>query len=110
MRTSVEKIVASSDVESKVATGVVVNGQTIPADLIIMGVGVVPATSFLTDSGIPLERDGGIKVNEYLKVPGFDGIYAIGERLVLESLLSRFAHHVLHFRRYRAFPADKRRE
>jgi len=42
-------------------------------------VGVAPATSFLKDSGIPLQRDGGIKVDEYLKVPGLDGIYAIGD-------------------------------
>jgi len=58
---------------------VVVNGQTLPSDFVIMGVGVAPATSFLKDSGIPLERDGGIKVDEYLRVPGFDGIYAIGD-------------------------------
>jgi NAD(P)H-nitrite reductase large subunit len=79
MKSSIEKIIASSDSESKLATGVVVNGQILPADFVIMGVGVAPATSFLKDSGIQLERDGGIKVDEYLKVPGFDGIYAIGE-------------------------------
>jgi NADPH-dependent 2,4-dienoyl-CoA reductase/sulfur reductase-like enzyme/nitrite reductase/ring-hydroxylating ferredoxin subunit len=79
MKSSVEKIVASVDSESKLATGVVVNGQTIPADLVVMGVGVAPATSFLKDSGIQLEKDGGIKVDEYLKVPGFEGVYAIGD-------------------------------
>ena len=79
MKSSIERIIASSDSESKLATGVVVNGQILPADFVIMGVGVAPATSFLKDSGIQLERDGGIKVDEYLKVPGFDGIYAIGE-------------------------------
>jgi NAD(P)H-nitrite reductase large subunit len=79
MKSSVEKIIGSSDSESKLATGVVVNGQTLPADFIIMGVGVAPATSFLKASGIQLEKDGGIKVDEYLKVPGLDGVYAIGE-------------------------------
>lgn len=83
MKSSVEKIVASSDSESKVATGVIVNGRTLPADLVIMGVGVAPATSFVKGSGIQLEKDGGIRVDEYLKVPGFDDIYAIGEWLLL---------------------------
>jgi apoptosis-inducing factor 3 len=85
MKSGVEKIIASSDSESKLATGVVVNGQTLPADFIIMGVGVAPATSFLKDSGIPLQRDGGIKVDEYLRVPGLDEVYAIGERPLLRK-------------------------
>jgi NADPH-dependent 2,4-dienoyl-CoA reductase/sulfur reductase-like enzyme len=85
MKSSVEKIVSSSDPESKLATGVVVNGETIPADFVVMGVGVAPATGFLKDSGIKLEKDGGIKVNEYFRVPGLDGVFAIGERLDLLS-------------------------
>jgi NAD(P)H-nitrite reductase large subunit len=83
MKSSVEKIVSSTEPESKLATGVIVNGQTLPADFIVMGVGVAPATTFLKDSGIKLERDGGIKVDEYLKVAGLDDVYAIGERLML---------------------------
>lgn len=83
MKSSVEKIVSSTEPESKLATGVIVNGQTLPADFIVMGVGVAPATTFLKDSGIKLERDGGIKVDEYLKVAGLDDVYAIGERLMV---------------------------
>lgn len=83
MKSSVEKIVSSTEPESKLATGVIVNSQTLPADFIVMGVGVAPATTFLKDSGIKLERDGGIKVDEYLKVAGLDDVYAIGERLML---------------------------
>ena len=111
MKSGVEKIVASSDSESKLATGVVVNGQTLPADFIIMGVGVAPATSFLKDSGIPLQRDGGIKVDEYLKVPGLDGVYAIGERLLLRkhAMVSTYCGFARH-RRYCTFPAGKRGE
>jgi NADPH-dependent 2,4-dienoyl-CoA reductase/sulfur reductase-like enzyme len=81
MKSSVEKIVSSSDPESKLATGVVVNGETLPADFVVMGVGVAPATGFLKDSGIKLEKDGGIKVDEYFRVSGLDGVFAIGERL-----------------------------
>jgi apoptosis-inducing factor 3 len=108
MQTAVEKIIASSDPESKLATGVVVNGQTLPADFVIMGVGVAPATGFLKDSGIKLERDGGIKVDEYLRVPGLDGVYAIGKRPLLEMPAWPRANYC--DRRHCTFPTIKWRE
>ena len=77
MESRVEKIVA--DDEGKLATGVVVNGETLPTDFVVMGVGVAPATSFLKDSGFQLEKDGGIKVDEFLRVSGLYDVYAIGK-------------------------------
>jgi hypothetical protein len=77
MKSEVEKIIPSESNPS-LAIAVVVNGQTVPADFVIMGVGVTPATEFLTQSGFQLEKDGGIRVDEYLKVQGCDNIYAIG--------------------------------
>ncbi|EGN99078.1 hypothetical protein SERLA73DRAFT_181877 [Serpula lacrymans var. lacrymans S7.3] len=78
MNSKVDKIVPL-ETDSSQAGGVVVNGETIPADFVIMGVGVAPATEFLKQSGFELESDGGLKVDEYLQVKGFDGIYAIGD-------------------------------
>ncbi|KAH7927971.1 hypothetical protein BV22DRAFT_1031309 [Leucogyrophana mollusca] len=78
MQSSVEKIVPSES-DSSLASGVVVNGQTIPADFIVMGVGVAPATEFLKQSGFTLEKDGGLKVDQFLKVQGHDDIFAIGD-------------------------------
>ncbi|KAF9223461.1 hypothetical protein BS17DRAFT_781899 [Gyrodon lividus] len=78
MQSRVEKIVASESNPSQ-ATGVVVNGQTISADFVVMGVGVVPATEFLKQSGFQLEKDGGIKVDAYLQVMGQTDVYAIGD-------------------------------
>lgn len=80
MQTKVEKIVPKED-NPKLAGGVVVNGTTIPADFVIMGVGVRPATDFLKGSGIEIEKDGSVRVDEYLRVrTGADteNIYAIG--------------------------------
>ncbi|KAJ6631031.1 flavoprotein [Mycena sp. CBHHK59/15] len=34
---------------------------------------------FLKESGMPLEKDGGVKVDETLKVPGYDAVYAVGD-------------------------------
>ncbi|KAI0067379.1 flavoprotein [Artomyces pyxidatus] len=54
-------------------------GEVLPADAIVMGVGVRPATDYLKNSGWQLEKDGGIKVDEYLRVPGIQNVYAIGD-------------------------------
>ncbi|KAL0572324.1 Apoptosis-inducing factor 1 [Marasmius crinis-equi] len=82
MKNQVEKIVAQED-NASLAGGVVVNGQTLPADFVIMGVGVAPATEFLKGSGLELEKNGAIQVDEYLRVLKLPdegkGVYAIGD-------------------------------
>ncbi|KAF8624511.1 hypothetical protein AX15_005826 [Amanita polypyramis BW_CC] len=80
MSTKVERIVPRED-NPNLAGGVVINGNMIPADFVIMGVGVAPATQFLEGSGIKLERDGGIRVDEYLRVRSVSNndVYAIGD-------------------------------
>ncbi|KZP31864.1 FAD/NAD(P)-binding domain-containing protein [Athelia psychrophila] len=65
--------------EDGAATGVKTGTETIPADVVVLGVGVVPDTRFLQDSGFALEKDGGIKVDGYLRVPGKKGVYAVGD-------------------------------
>ncbi|KAL9714193.1 Apoptosis-inducing factor 1 [Leucoagaricus gongylophorus] len=81
MKTRVEKIVARED-DSKLASGVIVNEELIPTDFVVMGVGVRPATDFLKGSGIEIERDGGVRVDEYLRVrtgPDTQDVYAVGD-------------------------------
>ena len=55
------------------------NGDILLADLIVMGVGVRPATDYLIASDWELEKDGSVKVDELLQVPGRANIYAIGD-------------------------------
>jgi NADPH-dependent 2,4-dienoyl-CoA reductase/sulfur reductase-like enzyme/nitrite reductase/ring-hydroxylating ferredoxin subunit len=51
-------------------------GKTIPADAVVLGVGVRPATDFLKDA-FPLEKDGGLPVNaQLLAAPN---VYAAGD-------------------------------
>ncbi|KAF9266592.1 hypothetical protein L218DRAFT_922270 [Marasmius fiardii PR-910] len=82
MKSKLDKIVPREDNPS-LAGGVVVNGQTLAADFVIMGTGVAPTTDFLKGSGIELEKDGGIQVDEYLRVvklpQDIKGVFAIGD-------------------------------
>jgi NADPH-dependent 2,4-dienoyl-CoA reductase/sulfur reductase-like enzyme len=68
---------------------VVVNGTTLPADFVIMGVGVAPATQYLKGSGVELEKDGGIRVDKYLRVKTEDtkNVFAIGAFTCLDETL-----------------------
>jgi NADPH-dependent 2,4-dienoyl-CoA reductase/sulfur reductase-like enzyme len=62
-------------VESLTEAGVQLAGEHLDADLIVVGIGVVPATQWLDDSGIEL-RDGIVCDETLLAAPG---IYAAGD-------------------------------
>jgi len=62
-----------------------------------MGTGVGPATSFLKDSGFELEKDGGIAVDEYLRVKGHQHIYAIGDIAHYPQYPDKFQRRVEHW-------------
>jgi NADPH-dependent 2,4-dienoyl-CoA reductase/sulfur reductase-like enzyme len=51
--------------DEKINSVVLSNGEKIDCDLVVIGIGVKPATSFI--KGIALEKDGSIKVDEYLQ-------------------------------------------
>ena len=50
-------------------------GETIPADLVVMGLGVQPATSYA--DGLDRNEDGGIAVDAHLRAA--EGLYAAGD-------------------------------
>jgi len=87
MGSQLERIIASES-DPKLATGVELTNkddekEIIEADFIVLGVGVSPATEFLKQSdGFPqgaLRKDGGVLVDEFLRVRGLDDVYAIGD-------------------------------
>ncbi|MBR2505669.1 MAG: CoA-disulfide reductase [Bacilli bacterium] len=57
-------------------------GCKIESDLIILSLGVRPATDFLKDSGIKLNARGYIKVDENLKT-NIDDVYAVGDAVII---------------------------
>lgn len=74
---------ASKESSSAVGAVVLKDGTSIPADLVVLGVGVKPATSVLKESGVQLEKDGSVKTDEFLRIGGEGmvkgNVFAIGD-------------------------------
>ncbi len=68
----VEGFVSSNGRVESVLLG---SGERIDADLVIVGVGVAPATSFLR--GVELHKDGGVIADQFLRIG--DDVYAAGD-------------------------------
>ncbi|KAI0703812.1 hypothetical protein BC835DRAFT_1262345 [Cytidiella melzeri] len=84
MNASVSKLLPSTSDPSSVGTVVVKSSSgeetSLKADLVIMGVGVAPATEFLKKSkGFEVDKSGAVHVDEFLRVKGLEGVYAIGD-------------------------------
>ncbi|GAA4502488.1 FAD-dependent oxidoreductase [Hymenobacter ginsengisoli] len=63
--------------QEKHVTGVQLkSGKTLPADAVVLGVGVRPATDFLARA-FALEKDGGLAVDAYLQAA--ENVYAAGD-------------------------------
>lgn len=78
MDAGVEKALPSESDSKKAGKVVLKDGTELPCDLVILGVGVAPATKFLNGQ-VATEKDGGIAVDEYLAVKGESDIYAVGD-------------------------------
>ncbi len=61
--------------EGRVKTVGLADGQELPADLVVAGIGVKPATGFLT--GVKLHSDGSVPVDRYLRAA--EGLFAAGD-------------------------------
>jgi NADPH-dependent 2,4-dienoyl-CoA reductase/sulfur reductase-like enzyme len=69
-------------------TGVVTDKRALPADIVILGLGVRPNTSLAAAAGIPLGEERSIRVNERMQT-GIAGIWAAGDCAESFHLVSR---------------------
>lgn len=53
------------------------DGDTLPADLVVAGLGVRPATDFVR--GAPIDQDGGVSVDEQLRLGDSGRVWAAGD-------------------------------
>ncbi|MCJ1353018.1 MAG: hypothetical protein MMC33_003002 [Icmadophila ericetorum] len=81
MEAGVEKAAPHPDDPSRVGAVHLKGGTVLEADLVILGVGVAPATEYIKENkAINLEKDGSLRVNEKFEVLGHeDSVYAIGD-------------------------------
>lgn len=69
------------------------NAGEFPADLVVLGLGVVPNTGLAAASGLPLGPSGGVRVDLRMRVVGVDGVWAAGD--CVESV-HRVTGHPVH--------------
>lgn len=80
MNASVDKADPSDSSPSNVGSVYLKDGTKLEADLVILGVGVAPATEYLRESSvIRLEEDGSLKTDENFAVVGLKDVYAVGD-------------------------------
>ncbi|KAG9009413.1 hypothetical protein FRB94_012070 [Tulasnella sp. JGI-2019a] len=77
----VKEFKPSSSNPKVVGSVVLEDGTELPADVVVLGVGVRPATDFLKDTKLKdaMREDGGLYVDGQLLVKGFKDVYAIGD-------------------------------
>ena len=69
-------------------TGVVTDRRSLPADIVILGLGVSPNTELAAAAGVPLGEKGSIRVNGRMET-GIAGIWAAGDCAESFHLISR---------------------
>jgi 3-phenylpropionate/trans-cinnamate dioxygenase ferredoxin reductase component len=69
----------------KVRELVLSTGRTIPADLVVIGVGILPHTDLAREAGLPV--DNGIAVDEFLRTAD-ENVFAIGDCAQYPSVFS----------------------
>jgi len=80
--------------DGAVSSAVLANGQTIPCELVVAGIGVQPAIEMLANSG--LDVGDGIMVSEYLETSQPD-VYAAGDVANYQDVLFRKRRRVEHW-------------
>ena len=60
-------------------TGVTVDGEVLPADLVVLGLGVTARSALAAEAGLPTGAKGGIVTDARQRVAGADRVWAAGD-------------------------------
>ena len=76
----VDKATPSASKASAVGAVHLKDGTVLPADVVILGVGVRPGTDYLRDNpAVTLLKDGSLSTDSYFAVQGLEDVFAIGD-------------------------------
>ena len=59
--------------------GVATDDGTIPADVVVLGIGVKPNSRMAAEAGLPVGITGGIVTDRRMRVPGHGGVWSAGD-------------------------------
>jgi len=88
-----ERVVGFDTADGRV-TGVRTDQGTVPADLVVLGIGVRPNTALAAAAGLPLGVAGALRVDVRGQVLGTPGVWAAGDCVESFDLVSRRPVHV----------------
>ena len=80
VRLHLEKAVASFERTANGLEVVFKSGERLPADMVLLSIGVRPNTSLAAEAGLEIGEMRGIKVNDYLQTSD-EHIYAVGDAI-----------------------------
>ncbi|MEU6206944.1 FAD-dependent oxidoreductase [Micromonospora musae] len=75
-------------------SAVVTEEGAVPADVVVLGLGVRPNIDLATAAGLPLGPSGAIRVDRRMRVPGVDGVWAAGDCVECLHRISGMPVHV----------------
>ena len=67
---------------------VITPGGALPADIVVMGLGVRPNSSLAGEAGLPVGVTGGVRTDRRMRVAGVDGVWAAGDCVETRHLLT----------------------
>jgi NADPH-dependent 2,4-dienoyl-CoA reductase/sulfur reductase-like enzyme len=69
-------------------------GGAVPADIVVLGLGVRPNGALAADAGLPTGVTGGVRTDRRMRVVGVDGVWAAGDCVETRHLLTGDPVHV----------------
>ena len=76
------------------ARGVATDDGEYPADIVVLGLGVRPATALAREAGLPLGAHGGLLTDRAMRVRGAERIWAGGDCVEVLNLVSGALQHI----------------
>ncbi|WP_203780234.1 FAD-dependent oxidoreductase [Paractinoplanes rishiriensis] len=82
------------DTEGGRVRAVVTPGGALPADIVLLGLGVRPNSALAEQAGLPVGATGGLRTDLRMRVEGVDGVWAAGDCVETRHLLTGRPAHV----------------